>query len=213
MVIRVRLFAGLRERAGTGEVEVELPAGATTDDLLDRLSDTVGEATVVVAVNRQYCGPGTVINPGDEVALVPPVSGGAAPFVHVGPEPVDVQALAGLVGDPGAGAIVTFAGVTREVERLEYEAYAEMAASRIKELAEAILAREGVFGVAAAHRTGAVKLGEASVGIAVSGAHREEAFAAARDMIDQIKAQAPIWKVEVEGETRTRIEGVAPELG
>ena len=124
--------------------------------------------------------------------------------------PIDLQALAAHVGDPGAGAIVTFAGVTREVEQLDYEAYDEMALAKLTALAEAVLARDGVFGVAVAHRTGTVALGESSVGIAVSGAHRDEAFSGARDLIDRIKEEVPIWKVEVDGADRRRVEGTLP---
>ena len=209
-MINVRLFAGLRERAGKDSIEVELPAGSTASDLLDAVADVTGGSSCVVAINREYSGPTQQIFPGDEVALVPPVSGGGPAFVHVGPEPIDVADLAGRVGDPGAGAIVTFTGVTRTVERLEYEAYTEMAVLKITELAEAILARPNVLGVAAAHRTGDVELSAASVGIAVSGAHRGDAFDAARDLIDQIKAEAPIWKVEVDGDARNRPDGNTP---
>ena len=210
MMIKVRLFAGLRERAGQDEVEVELPDGSTTTDLLESLSDLVADTRCVVAVNRQYTGPGVILSQGDEVALVPPVSGGSGPWIHVGPEPIDQQALAEKVGDPGAGAIVTFIGVTREVEWLDYEAYAEMARERIREICDQAKVAHGLLGVAAAHRTGAVPLGEASVGIAVSGAHRGEAFAGARDVIDRIKDEAPIWKVEVDGADRRRVEGNLP---
>lgn len=210
MIINVRLFAGLRERAGTDSIEVDLPPGSTASDLLDAVADLTGGTPCVVAVNRQYSGPTQQIFSGDEVALVPPVSGGGPAHVHVGPEPIDIQDLAGRVGDPGAGAVVTFTGVTRTVERLDYEAYTEMALAKIVELAEAILARENVFGVAAAHRTGSVPLGEASVGIAVSGAHRDDAFTAARDLIDRIKDEAPIWKVEINGTDRHRVAGKLP---
>ena len=206
----MRLFAGLRERAGTDSIEVDLPPGSTASDLLDAVADITGGTPCVVAVNREYSGPTQQIFSGDEVALVPPVSGGAPAHVHVGPEPISIEDLAGRVGDPGAGAVVTFSGVTRAVELLEYESYTEMAVAKITELAEAILAREDIFGVAAVHRTGSIKLGETSVGIAVSGAHRGDAFSAARDLIDRIKEEAPIWKVEVEGNDRHRVEGTLP---
>ena len=190
-----------------------MPTGCTAADLLNAVADVTGGSSCVVAINREYSGPTQQIFPGDEVALVPPVSGGGPAFVHVGPELIDLGDLASRVGDPGAGAIVTFTGVTRTVERLEYEAYSEMALQKITELAEAILARTNVFGVAAAHRTGSVELGQASVGIAVSGAHRGDAFDAARDLIDQIKAEAPIWKVEVEAGQKHRVEGAVPRSG
>jgi molybdopterin synthase catalytic subunit len=210
MLISVRLFAGVRERAGNEVVEVEVPDSATTDDVLKALADVVGEARCVVAVNKEYVGPGMPVRPGDEVAIVPPISGGAQAFAHLGPEPIDLGDLVQRVGDPGAGGIATFLGVTREVGELEYEAYDEMALAKLTQLAEAILARDHVFGVAVAHRTGTVPLGEASVGIAVAGAHRDQAFDGARDLIDLLKEQVPIWKVEVDGTDRRRVDGTLP---
>jgi molybdopterin synthase catalytic subunit len=212
MLISVRLFAGVRERAGKEVVEVEVPDSATTDDVLKALADVVGEARCVVAVNKEYVGPGMPIRAGDEVAIVPPISGGSQAFAHLGPEPIDLGDLVQRVGDPGAGGIATFLGVTREVDELEYEAYGEMALAKLTELAEQILARDKVFGVAVAHRTGTVALGEASVGIAVAGAHRDQAFDGARDLIDLLKEQVPIWKVEVDGADRRRVEGTLPPV-
>lgn len=212
MLISVRLFAGVRERAGKEFVEVELPDLATTDDVLEALADVVGESRCVVAVNKEYVGAGMPVRAGDEVAIVPPISGGAQAYAHLGPEPIDLNDLVSRVGDPGAGGIATFLGVTREVEQLEYEAYDEMALAKLSELAEQILARDQVFGVAVAHRTGPVPLGEASVGIAVAGAHRDQAFDGARDLIDLLKEQVPIWKVEVDGADRRRVDGTLPSV-
>jgi molybdopterin synthase catalytic subunit len=212
MLISVRLFAGVRERAGKEVVEVEVPDSATTDDVLKALADVVGEARCVVAVNKEYVGPGMPIRAGDEVAIVPPISGGSQAFAHLGPEPIDLGDLVQRVGDPGAGGIATFLGVTREVDELEYEAYGEMALAKLTELAEQILARDKVFGVAVAHRTGTVPLGEASVGIAVAGAHRDQAFDGARDLIDLLKELVPIWKVEVDGADRRRVDGTLPPV-
>jgi molybdopterin synthase catalytic subunit len=212
MIVRVKLFAGLRERAGVDEVEVELEPGATTDDLLTALGDLTDGVRCVVAVNREYSGPGAPIGPGDEVALVPPISGGAGPSVTVGPEPIDPSELMRLVGDPAAGAIVTFTGTTREVESLDYEAYLEMATERIGRICEEVAAGHSLTAIAAAHRTGTVALGEPSVVVAVSAPHRPEAFAGAREAIDRIKAEAPIWKVEVDGADRRRVEGTLPPV-
>jgi molybdopterin synthase catalytic subunit len=114
------------------------------------------------------------------------------------------------VGRPAAGAIVTFQGTTRDVDSLEYEAYAEMAEQRIGEILRECAERHGLQAAAAEHRVGSVPLGEPSVVVAVSAAHREEAFAGAREAIDRIKAEAPIWKREVEGESRRWAEGSAP---
>jgi MoaE-MoaD fusion protein len=114
-------------------------------------------------------------------------------------EPLDAPALRAAVRDPRAGAIVIFEGVTREVEALEYEAYAEMASERIAAIADAAEARHGLCAVAVAHRVGRVPLSEPSVLVAVSAPHRGEAFAGAREIIDRVKAEAPIWKREPDG--------------
>jgi molybdopterin synthase catalytic subunit len=163
---------------------------------------------VVMAINREYAAEDTVLDAGDELALVPPVSGGAVAATHVRVRDgaLSVDALLERVRDPRAGAVVTFSGVTREVETLDYEAYAEMAEAQMAEIVEAAVARHGLCAAAAEHRVGRVPLGEASVAIAVSAPHRGEAFAGAREIIDEIKARAPIWKRE-EGEW---VEGTTP---
>jgi molybdopterin synthase catalytic subunit len=144
---------------------------------------------------------------------VPPVSGGdgAVRSVRVTGEALDVAALAAAVRDPRAGAVVVFEGVTRAVPQLEYEAYAEMALERLRAIAEEEADRHGLCAVAVEHRTGTVALGEPSVIVAASAPHRGEACAGARALIDRVKAEAPIWKVEVgeEGERR-RVPGTLP---
>jgi MoaE-MoaD fusion protein len=122
-------------------------------------------------------------------------------------EPISVERVSALVGRPGAGAIVTFQGTTRKVERLEYEAYREMAEERIAAILADAVERHRLEAAAAEHRVGAVPLGESSVIVAVSAAHREEAFAGAREIIDRIKAEAPIWKKEVAGGDASWVEG------
>jgi molybdopterin synthase catalytic subunit len=200
MKVRVRLFAALRERAGTGEVELELPEGARVADALARLDHLAGGLSLVMAVNREYAAADAPLSPGDELALIPPVSGGAAtPHARISTEPLSLDGLAARVRDPRAGAVVTFSGVTREVDRLEYEAYAEMAREQLERIAAEAVERHGLCAAAVEHRIGAVPLGEASVIVAVSAPHREEAFAGAREIIDRLKLQAPIWKRE-EGE-------------
>jgi molybdopterin synthase catalytic subunit len=217
MNVRVRLFAILRERAGSDSIELDLPEGATVADALERLAaspplaGTLERLPVRMAVNRSYAPPDTPLGPGDELALIPPISGGGEPHVRITGEPLSLEALAEAVGRPGAGAVVAFQGVTREVERLDYEAYAEMAEPRIAEILRQCVERHGLEAAAAEHRTGPVALGEASVIVAVSAPHREEAFAAAREAIDRIKAEAPIWKREVEhGEEPRWVEGAPP---
>jgi len=212
VVITVRLFAGLRERAGRDRVEVELPDGAVVSDLLAAMD--VAPRSCVVAINREYADERAPVRAGDEVALVPPVSGGAPGVVRsvrVTAEPLDLAAVAAAVRDPSAGAVVLFEGVTREVPELDYEAYAEMAEERLRAIGEAVAAEHGLSAVALEHRTGTVPLSEPSVIVAAAAPHRGEAFEGARALIDRVKAEAPIWKVEVDaaGE-RTRVDGTLP---
>jgi molybdopterin synthase catalytic subunit/molybdopterin converting factor small subunit len=216
VAVRVRLFAGLREQAGYGERELEgvrrvgevwaaLGLGDEPDGLL-------------YAVNREYADAGRELADGDEVALIPPVSGGADAAgdpvrrIRITAEALDLAALSTAVRDPRAGAVVCFEGVTREVPRLEYEAYAEMAEPRLRAIAAEEAQRHGLCAVAVEHRTGTVALGEPSVIVAASAAHRGEAFAGARAVIDRVKAEAPIWKVEVSDEGGRRVEGTLPPV-
>jgi MoaE-MoaD fusion protein len=208
MRVHVRLFAGLRERAGTAELALELPDGASVGDALARLSGLTEGVPVVLAVNRQYASDGDILQAGDEVALIPPVSGGSVGVAHarVTDEPLLLDPLVERVRHPHAGAVVTFSGVTREVSELDYEAYRSMAEAKIAEIVSAAIDRHSLCAAAAEHRIGVVALSEASVIVAASAPHRGQAFAGAREIIDQIKAQAPIWKKE-EGEWVT---GVTP---
>ena len=200
MRVQIRLFASLRERAGSSELTLELPDGALVGDALSELRWLIGDLRAVLAVNREYASASTPLHQDDELALIPPVSGGAAAMhVRLSDQPLDVGSLTRLVSDPRAGAVVTFQGVTREVPALEYEAYAEMAQAKITEIADTAAQRYGLCAVAVEHRTGTVALSEPSVVIAVSAPHRAEAFAGAREIIDALKEQAPIWKRE-EGE-------------
>jgi molybdopterin synthase catalytic subunit len=195
------LFAGLRERAGAREVELELPEGARVADALERMRGLTDGVPVVMAVNHEYADGDATLHPGDEVALIPPVSGGSVGALHtrLTTEALSLDPLVELVRDPRAGAVVTFLGVTREVPALEYEAYGEMAERQMAEIVARAVDRHGLCAAAAEHRVGTVSLSEASVAIAVSAPHREAAFAGAREIIDELKARAPIWKKE-EGE-------------
>ncbi|HEY1516172.1 MAG TPA: molybdopterin converting factor subunit 1 [Solirubrobacteraceae bacterium] len=208
MQVRVRLFAALRERAGTAELELELPDGALVADALERMRALTDGVPVVMAVNQEYAEASSTLHGGDEVALIPPISGGAVGALHarLTTEPLALDPLLELVRDPRAGAVVSFLGVTREVAELEYEAYAEMAEGQMTEIVARAIERHGLCGAAVEHRVGTVPLSEASVAIAVSAPHRAEAFAGAREIIDEIKAQVPIWKKE-EGEW---VRGVKP---
>jgi molybdopterin synthase catalytic subunit len=219
MQLTVRLFAGLRERAGAGTLAVDVPDRGTVADLLAALEGTpVGgmpDRSFIVAVNREYAERTDPVRAGDEVALIPPVSGGATVrdavrAARITAEALDVGRLSALVRDPRAGAVVCFEGVTREVERLEYEAYAEMAEPRLRAIAAEEAERHDLCAVAVEHRVGTVPLSEPSVIVAASAAHRSEAFAGARAVIDRVKAEAPIWKKEVDGGDERWVEGTLP---
>ena len=148
-----------------------------------------------------------------EVALIPPVSGGAEDpvrLVEITDQPLDLATVAAAVRDPRAGAVVCFEGVTREVEALDYEAYVEMARAKLEAIGAEEAARHGLCAVALVHRIGRVPLSEPSVIVAASAPHRGEAFDGARALIDRVKAEAPIWKVELTPEGATRVEGVLP---
>ncbi len=208
MRVSVLLFAGLRERAGADRIELELPDGALVNDALEQMDALTGGAPVVMAVNHEYADGHALLHAGDELALIPPVSGGSVGSLHVRitDEPLALDPLLALVRDPRAGALVTFMGVTREVSQLDYEAYAAMAERKLAEIVAEAVRRHGLCAAAAEHRVGIVPLSEPSVAVAVSAPHRAEAFAGAKEIIDRLKAQAPIWKKE-EGEW---VQGVTP---
>ena len=208
MRVTVRLFAILRERAGSDRLELDLPEGARVADALRAVDHLAGGLRLVMAVNREYAAPEDPLSAGDELALIPPVSGGAttAPHVAIRSEPLSLDAVAARVRDPRAGAVVVFEGVTREVGWLDYEAYAEMALEQMQAIVAGAIERHGLCAAAAEHRIGRVPLGEPSVIVAASAPHRGEAFAGAREIIDAVKARAPIWKAE-EGEW---VEGAPP---
>ena len=236
MVVRIRLFAMLRERAGASELSLELPEGACVRDALAELESLAGGLPLVMAINREYASEDALLAAGDELALIPPVSGGAGPEVggdgggvpdddaaagdapepHVALRdgPLSIDALVARVRDPRAGAIVTFHGVTREVPSLEYEAYAEMALEQLRTVVAEAIARHGLCSAAAEHRIGSVPLSEASVLVAVSAPHRPEAFDGGREIIDRLKELAPIWKREVdEAGDATWVPGTSPPAG
>jgi MoaE-MoaD fusion protein len=198
--VTVKLFAGLRERAGTGEREVELPAGARVADVWAPLELGDRPPGLLYAVNKAYAAPDRTLAEGDEVALIPPVSGGAFRLTD---QPIDLAAVLAEVADEGAGAVATFLGTTRvrsrgrTVVHLEYEAYEGMAEQVMAEIAAGLLARYDLCRVAMTHRTGRVGIGETSVAIAVSAPHRADALAACRDAIDTLKLEVPLWKKEV----------------
>jgi MoaE-MoaD fusion protein len=209
MQVTVRLFAGLRERAGADHVAVDVPEGASVADVLERIDGLIAGVPVVMAVNQEYAEREQVLTSGDELAVIPPVSGGSVGIAHVRvtSEPLMLDPLVARVTDPRAGAVVTFTGVTREVGQLDYEAYVSMAERHMERIVQDAIERHGLCAAAAEHRIGTVALSEPSVAIAVSAPHRAEAFAGARQIIDEIKARAPIWKKE-EGDW---VKGASPK--
>ena len=195
--VKVRLFAGLRERAGWSEREIDARTVAGVWPRLDLGDEPDG---LLYAVNKEYAKRDRVLVDGDEVALIPPVSGGA--FL-LSDEPLSIERVVDEVRDDEAGAIATFTGTTRissrgrRVTRLEYEAYEGMAENVMRGIAQELRKRYNVSNVAIHHRIGTVGIGETSVVIAVSAPHRADALAACRDAIDALKEQVPLWKKEV----------------
>jgi molybdopterin synthase catalytic subunit/molybdopterin converting factor small subunit len=227
IVVHVRLFAMQRELAGTRALDLTLPSGAIIEDAwteVVRLHPTLapGRPALRFACNGAYTPADTVLGDGDEVAMIPPVSGGAdaaARILEIRSEPFGAAILAELgerLATPEDGAVVGFLGVTRRspgtpapgqeaeaarhagraVESLTYETHASMALAVMGEIADEIATRFGVTRIAIVHRDGEVPLGEPSVAIVACAPHRDAAFEAARYAIDETKARAPIWKAE-----------------
>jgi len=200
----VRLFATYREVAGEPELHVDLPGGATLADLLSRVFQAHPrlkgfEDTMLVAVNQDFADPATRLEAGDEIALMPPVSGGAGPTVRVQDGAIDVAEVLASVRSTAAGAVVLFLGAVRAdpgVESLEYEVYEAMAVKKLMELRDAAVRKFALTAMTVVHRRGRVPLGEDSVVVAASAPHRREAFAAAEWVMDEVKRLVPIWKSE-----------------
>jgi molybdopterin synthase catalytic subunit/molybdopterin converting factor small subunit len=200
MTVRVRLFAALRERAGSGELELELPEGSSVGDVWAALGLGDEPPGLLFARNRTYAERTQVLEPGDEVAVIPPVSGGS---FRLSAEPLSVEDAVAEVRSEDAGAVATFVGTTRRRSRdrdvvyLEYEAYEGMAETVMENLAEDLKRRHELSEVAIHHRVGRVDVGGTSVVIAVSAPHRAAALAACREAIDELKVSVPLWKKEV----------------
>jgi molybdopterin synthase catalytic subunit len=209
MRVHMRLFASYREAAGVGHIELELPGGATVRDAIEAVARehpliTEGRQ-VVIARNREYVDGQAALADGDEVALIPPVSGGAtaaAARIAVTAAPLSVDAVVDAVRDDAHGGVVVFLGTVRDRSRgrtithLEYEAYAEMAEPKMREIADALERAHAPARVAMHHRVGDLAIGEIAVVVAASAPHRDAAFAAAREAIDELKRVVPIWKKE-----------------
>jgi molybdopterin synthase catalytic subunit len=198
VTVTVRLFAGLRERAGWSRREFQdVERVADVWPALDLGEEPNG---LLYAVNKEYAAPDRELADGDEVALIPPVSGGA---FKLSSQPLSLDAAVAEVADERAGAIATFTGTTRrqsrgrDVVHLDYEAYEGMAEQVMAEIAAELEERYDLSSIAIHHRIGRVGIGETSVVIAVSAPHRADALAACRDAIDTLKERVPLWKKEV----------------
>lgn len=207
MTVRVRVFASVREILGRAEMALEVPEGATAGSVLDRLTAAYPRLQPLapilrLAVNREYADGSRVLAPGDEVALLPPVSGGVDLY-EVTAEPLQLERLSAAVTRNTSGAVASFLGVVREFARgrqvhfLEYDAYPEMATATMRQIGAEIRGRWPVDGVAIVHRTGRLTIGEASVAIAIASPHRREALEACAYAIERLKEIVPIWKREV----------------
>jgi len=209
MNVRVRLFASYREAAGVGQILLELPSGATVRDAIaeiGRRHPLVAEIRqLVIAKNRDYVGLEETMSDGDELALIPPVSGGAVTAgdrILVTAARLSVDAAIDAVRGPDAGGIVVFLGTVRDqsrgrrVRHLEYEAYAEMAEAKMREIAQALETAHAPIRVAMHHRVGDLAIGDIAVVIVAAAPHRDAAFTAARAAIDELKRVVPIWKKE-----------------
>lgn len=200
MKVVVRLFAALRERAGTGERALELPDGARLADVWPALGLGEQPPGLLYALNKRYADPASELSEGDEVGLIPPVSGGA---FRLSEDPLDPSTVIAEVADERAGAVAAFIGTTRVHSRdrtvlyLDYEAYDGMAEQVMSEIADELKARYDLCEIAIAHRVGRVDVGGLSVVIAASAPHRADALAACRDAIDALKERVPLWKKEV----------------
>ena len=221
IAVRTRLFARLREQAGTDVENVELRAGSTVADVYDALrklhpSLDLDRESVRAALNAEFAEWDAPVANGDEVAFIPPVSGGShavGVLFEITADPLDARRIETAVTHKGAGAICTFTGIVRDnsrgrsVTHLEYEAYTEMARAEMHKIAGEIAERWPEARVAMAHRTGRLEIGEASVVVSVSCPHRAEAIEACRWGIDRLKESVPIWKKEHAADGTYWIEG------
>jgi len=206
--ITVKLFGSLREAVGAKELSVRLEEGAGVGELRGLLArrhpaflEMAGR--VRVAVNQEICGEDVMLQEADEVAFLPPVSGGAQACCSLSDEPLDIGEVVERVAGPDVGGLVTFVGTVRNVSRghpiryLEYEAYRGMAEAEMQKIADEAASQWPGSRVAVAHRTGHLRIGEIAVVVVAAAPHRAEAFAAARYSIDTLKQRVPIWKKEV----------------
>lgn len=217
--VRVRAFAALREALGVGETELALAPGTDVAGALARLAADypaarLPERRLAVAVNHAYAPPDRVLADGDEVALIPPVSGGSVRLFEVTDQPLSLDEVASRVAAPDRGGITVFAGTVRgitgdvETECLEYEAYPEMAEQVLAGIGADVQRQwPAVSAVSIVHRVGRLNIGEVAVVIAVAAAHRADTFPACQYAIDRVKQIAPLWKREVGPDGSSWVEG------
>jgi len=209
MQVTVLPFGSLKDALGAQSSSITLPEGATVAALLAAVARAYPHTSlrgIAVGVNSEYATAGTPLHEGDEVALLPPVSGGcpepASQIAYLTREPIDAEKLVAAAKHPEDGAVVVFDGIVRNHTRgrstlhLDYEAYEEMAAKQMAALASEACQRFGVRHVTIVHRLGRLQVGEISVLIVVASAHRSHAYEASRWLIDTLKKQVPIWKKE-----------------
>jgi len=209
MNVRVRLFASAREAAGVGHFVLDLPDGQAVRDAVAAITARHPAVSairrMVIARNREYVGLDEPLADGDELALIPPVSGGAvssAERIVVSAARLSLDAAIDAVRGPDAGGIVVFLGTVRDASRgkrvrhLEYEAYAEMAEAKMREIADRLEREHTPLRIAMHHRVGDLSIGDVAVIIVTAAPHRDAAFAAARAAIDELKRAVPIWKKE-----------------
>ncbi len=235
MQIKVLLFGQLREVVGASEEEVDLSEGACSADLLAHYQQRFPQIerlcpSIAMAVNQEYVSSSAPLQSGDEVALLPPVSGGAdeppvesvdpVEIVELSRAPIDTAKLKQAVQAPRDGAVLTFDGIVRDDSRnssrgqetlyLDYEAYEPMALEKMRHIVAALRAEFPVDGIVMVHRLGRLEIGDTSVFIAVSSPHRGAAFDACRKAIDTLKQSVPIWKKEYFSDGETWVEGELP---
>ena len=215
MQIRVLFFGILKDIAGCGSQFIDLPESARLSELLSRLQQQTPRLnahlpSTAMSINQEYAGADSILRHGDEVALLPPVSGGletgsrtvADSRAKLVNEKIDAQALINKIQHPEDGATVVFEGIVRNHSRgrrtsfLDYDAYQEMAVKQMEALANEALSKFAIRDVLIAHRVGRLQIGEISVAIVVASAHRGPAFDACRWLIDTLKRTVPIWKKE-----------------
>ncbi len=206
MRVRLLLFAGLREAVGQKDMLLELDPGASLQQLMTRVEAQFPavakyQGRLLVSLNEERAAMDTLLEEGDEVALLPPMSGGAGrPWVQA--TPLSMDALLEEVRSPRCGGIVTFTGVVRDhsrgqgIDHLEYEAYVPMAEQEMRAIADQVRKRWGEVRLAMAHRVGRLEVGDAAVMLAAAAPHRADAFEACRFAIDTLKRTVPIWKKE-----------------